>query len=312
MAAALPAPPRFADYATEPRPGVPAGGWRRPREGKAGDQGAPLVSIVTIVRNGASTLPRTIESVLTQDYPCIEHVVVDGGSTDGTLDILRANDARLALWASEPDRGISDAFNKGIALSRGDIVGILNSDDWYQAGAIRDAVAALNASGADIVCGRLQYWEGGRRTYLVTSDPAKLERGMTVGHPTVFVRRQCYEAIGLYRLDFRLAMDYEWLLRAKAHESRFVAVDTCLSNMQGGGIGDRRWRMSQREVAKARAMHVKGADGQLAYHGYVVRALTRGLARRGLDAAGLSVLRRLYHRYLSPVEVVSHRDGSER
>lgn len=312
MSEAFPALPGFADYAAEPSPDVPAGGLRTRGTGKVGDQIEPLVSIVTIVRNGASTLRRTIESVLTQDYPRIEHIVVDGESTDGTLDLLRASDTRIALWTSEPDQGISDAFNKGIALSRSEIIGLLNSDDWYEPGAIRAAVTAINESGADVACGSLQYWEGGCRTYLVTSDPEQLERGMTVGHPTVFVRRKCYEAIGLYRLDFRLAMDYEWLLRAKTRESRFVKVDACLSNMQGGGIGDRRWRMSQREVARARALHVKGADTALAYHGFVVRALARGLVRRGFDAAGFSALRRLYHRYLSPVTVTSKRERGAR
>ena len=284
-------------------------GGRRTQEA-IGVVAAPLslVSIVTVVRNGAKTLPRALDSVLSQDYPEIEYLIVDGGSTDGTLDLLRANQGRIGLWISEPDRGISDAFNKGIALSRGETIGLLNSDDWYEPGAIRAAVAQMQKAGADIACGRLQYWDGDRRTYLASSDPAQLGRGMTVGHPTVFVRRDSYRRLGLFRLDFRLAMDYEWLLRAANAGARFAVVDRCLANMQGGGVGDRRWRDSQREVAKARALHLVGAGSAFAYHTYIARRLFMGSVRRLLDAIGLGVLRRAYHRWLSPIAVTSDRD----
>jgi glycosyltransferase involved in cell wall biosynthesis len=296
-------PPALADYPAEPRAGVAAGG-RRAAAAAAASVSAE-VSIVTAVRDGAATIGRAIASVRSQDAAGIEHIVVDGASTDATVDVLRSHGDDLALWISEPDRGISDAFNKGIALSRGDIVGILNSDDWYEPGAVAAAARALRESDAEIVCGSLQYWEGGRRTYLARSDPALLARAMHVGHPTVFVRRETYRRLGLFRLDFRLAMDYEWLLRAAAAGASFLTLDRCLANMQGGGVGDRRWRDSQREAAQARALHVPGADSAWAYRLYVARALGKGLVRRGLDAAGLGILRRAYHRFASPVKVTS-------
>jgi hypothetical protein len=126
------------------------------------------------------------------------------------------------------------------------------------------------------------------------------------------VRRNCYRKFGLFRRDFRLAMDYEWLLRAKSGGARFIIVDRCLANMQGGGVGDRRWRNSQREVARARAMHVKGADNAFAYYAYVARRIVIGGVRRWLDTAGLGVLRRAYHRWLSPVRVIANRDDRAR
>ena len=302
------APPRLSDYPGEPRAGVSAGGLRlRGVDAKTGAV-STLVSVVTVLRNSAPTFTRTFRSVCSQDHPGLEYVVVDGGSTDGTLGILQDSQDRIGLWISEADQGISDAFNKGIALSRGEIVGLINGDDWYEPGAVRAIVAEMQRTGADIACGRLQYWEGDNKTYLVESDPAQLDRGMTVGHPTVFVRRECYEKYGLYRLDFRLAMDYEWLLRAKAASARFVIIDRCLANMQGGGVGDRRWRDSQREVAKARSLHVEGADNAFAYHAYVARRLFIGSVRRLLDASGLGILRRMYHRWLSPVKITANRD----
>lgn len=270
----------------------------------------PLVTIITIVRNGLATLPRTLESVLSQDQPDIEYIVVDGGSTDGTVEYLEANQRRISLWVSEPDRGISDAFNKGIALSRGKIIGLLNSDDWYDAGVVRASVARLQESGADILCGGLQYWDGDDKTYFIMSDPLKLHLGMTVGHPTVFARRDCYREHGLFRLDYRLAMDYEWLLRASVSKAKFVVLERGIANMQGGGVGDRRWRESQREVGRARALYLPHAAGVFQYL-YVVRKVSMGTVRRILDSTGLSILRRLYHRWLSPIKITSNsqKDG---
>jgi len=219
---------------------------------------------------------------------------------------LEANQSRISLWISGPDRGISDAFNKGVALSRGEIIGLLNSDDWYDPGAVRAAVACLQESGADILCGGLQYWDGDEKTYFVMSDPFKLHRGMTVGHPTVFVRRRCYRDYGLFSLDYRLAMDYEWLLRASTSEAQFVVLERGIANMQGGGIGDRRWRDSQREVGRARAAYLPRAAGVF-HHLYVFRMISMGMARRILDSTGLSILRRLYHRWFSPIKITSNR-----
>jgi glycosyltransferase involved in cell wall biosynthesis len=302
--------PSLDDYTASPRAGSPGGGTRLSQPTTM--LTPPAVSVVTIVRDGLKTLQRTLDSVISQENTDIEYIVVDGQSSDGTLQLLRKNQNRLALWISEGDFGISDAFNKGIALSRGEIIGLLNSDDWYEPGAVHAVVEEMQRSGADIACGRLQYWEDESRTYLTESDPVKLERGMTVGHPTVFVRKDCYRRLGLFRLDFRLAMDYEWLLRAKSGGARFVVLDRCLANMQGGGVGDRRWRNSQREVARARAMHVEGADNAIAYHAYVVRRIVIGSVRRLLDASGLGALRRMYHRWLSPVRVIANRDDGAR
>lgn len=299
--------PTLAGYPAEPRAASAFGGWRTRGVTVASDH-QPLVSIVTIVRNGVNTFERAMQSVLSQEYPKIEYIVVDGGSTDGTLDTVRSQEDRIAVWVSEPDGGISDAFNKGIAFARGEIVGILNSDDWYEPGAISAAVHALAESGADIAYGKLQYWQNDRRTYLVTSDARLLDRGMTVGHPTVFVRRACYERLGLFRLDFRQAMDYEWLLRAKSGGARFCFVDLCLANMQGGGVGDRHWRKSQCEVARARAIHLPNARGAIHYWSYLWLAIAKGTIRRTLDVLGLSVVRRWKHRVMSRAKITRLKD----
>jgi glycosyltransferase involved in cell wall biosynthesis len=287
--------PHLNDYPSEPASYALHGVEREWKE-------SPFdVSVVTVVRNNARTLARAAESVFTQDVPDVEYVVVDGGSTDDTLDVIRSLQPRVGIWVSEPDRGISDAFNKGIALSRGEIIGILNSDDWYEPGAVAAALVALKTSGADIAYGPMQYWSGTERTFFVHGDHHQLDRGMSIGHPTIFVRRSAYGQLGLFRLDYRFAMDYEWLLRAKVGGAKFVDVGRCLANMQEGGIGDRKWRRSQREVARARAMHL--GHSQLHERASYSWAIAKGLVRRGLDNAGLGVARRLYHRHLSPTRV---------
>ena len=294
--------PSLANYPREPRSASAHGGWRLRGDSARADTG-PLVSVVTIVRDRAATLARAAESVLSQDYPGIEYIIVDGGSTDGTLDIIQSLQDKVAVWVSEPDDGISDAFNKGIALARGEIVGFINSDDWYEPGAVRAVLAAFAASGADIAYGAMQYWHGERRTFLVHGDHRLLDRGLTISHPAVFVRRVCYERVGLFRLDFRLAMDYEWLLRARANGARFVDVGRCLANMLEGGLHQRAWTLALREVARARALHRPRRAGPVNEYAFFAWAVTKGLVRRGLDHVGLRSLRRLYHRYGSLVRV---------
>jgi glycosyltransferase involved in cell wall biosynthesis len=175
----------------------------------------PLVSIVTPSLNQARYIEHTIESVAAQDYPRIEHVVVDGGSTDGTLEILKRFEH--LRWVSEPDRGQSDAIRKGFALAAGDIFAWLNADDLYLPGAVSTAVAALRRSGAGLVYGAWrQIDEHGATLRDVPSKPwdyeRLLERANFVSQPTTFFTRAAYEAVGGVDYRYRYAMDHDlWL-----------------------------------------------------------------------------------------------------
>ena len=235
-----PTPPTLAAYqARPPHPQRQAGGCRvHDQGGSRPDAPGPLVSIITPVRNAAATLERTLSSVLAQNYPAIETVVVDGASTDGTLDILRRHDRDLDCWISEPDDGISDAFNKGIALASGEIMGILNADDWYEPGAIAAVVDAFARSGAGAVCGALQYWNGPKRGMVFFSNPDNLRLESTVNHPTLFVQRAVYRQFGLFQTRYRFAMDYDLILRLYLGGVRYEALPDVLANMQLGGRSD--------------------------------------------------------------------------
>jgi glycosyltransferase involved in cell wall biosynthesis len=239
--------------------GQPEGGLRtRGQFLKTGSADNPLVSIITIVRNGDATLERAIKSVLAQDYAPIEYIVVDGGSTDRTLPLIKGYENELAYWRSEPDKGISDAFNKGIALTSGDIIGMINADDWYEQDAVATAVHSLQANNAEIVHGMLQLWQESRKGELCSGGQAKLEQMMCINHPTVFVKRDVYLRHGLFELDYCVAMDYEWLLRVKTAGVRFFYIDKLLANMQCGGLSNARWKQSFRETAQAKTRYFGG------------------------------------------------------
>lgn len=212
-----------------------------------------LVSIVTVCRNASETLERTIISALGQSYPHFEYIIIDGGSLDGTVDVIRRYESSIAYWISEPDQGISDAFNKGISHCTGEWIGILNADDWYEPETVANILG--HAGDADVVHGALAYWQDGTRIEVVRPNQALLESEMTINHPTCFIRRKCYEKHGNYRTDFRYAMDYELLLRLYKSGARFNQLDLVLANMSLGGVSDTHWERASDEVCKAQILN---------------------------------------------------------
>lgn len=178
------------------------------------------VSIVTVVYNNAATVSQAVESVLAQDHPDIEYIVIDGGSKDGTLDVLARYRDRIAVLVSEPDKGIYDAMNKGVARATGDVVGILNSDDCYASSTvISSVVAALERSGADSLVGDLVFERPDAPGKVVRYYSAAqfhlgwFERGDMPPHPTFFVRRACYDRLGLFDTRYRMTADFDLMLR---------------------------------------------------------------------------------------------------
>ena len=178
------------------------------------------ISIITSVYNNQETIAEAMASVLGQTYPAIEYIIVDGGSTDGTVDIIKAYQDRLGAFISEPDNGIYDGLNKGIKLATGDVIGFLHSDDLYQDNTVIEKVAlAFKDNSIDSAYGDL--------TYVNKSDPSKvirywrsgeftlkkLRRGWMPPHPTFFVKRSVYEQQGVFDTSFKIAADYDLMLR---------------------------------------------------------------------------------------------------
>jgi GT2 family glycosyltransferase len=181
----------------------------------------PLVSIVTPCLDSREFVEAAIESVRRQTYPRLEHVMVDGGSTDGTLEIL-ARHPHLR-WRSEPDRGQADAVNTGIGMAKGEILGWLNADDLYEPDTVAAAVAALEREpGADLVYGTCRAVDGaGRILHVTRSAPLDLTRLLTsdlpLPHPAVFFRRRLVDRIGLLDPALHLALDFDYWIRAAQH-----------------------------------------------------------------------------------------------
>lgn len=208
----------------------------------------PLVSVVTIVLNGEKHIKDTIESVINQTYENIEYIIIDGGSSDSTINIIKQYEDKIDYWLSEKDNGISDAFNKGILLTRGEFIGIINSGDWYEKDAVGIAVGNLLHNNTEIVVGAIQYWKDTERDYVFYSNLRFLEKEMTVNHQTVFTKKSVYDKYGLFSTDFDYAMDYELLLRLKLKGASFHIVNEVLANMRLGGKSDKHWIKAYKEV----------------------------------------------------------------
>ena len=210
-------------------------------------------SIITVAYNSKTFLLETVRSVLSQDYSDFEYILVDGGSSDGTLEIIKecaAQDNRIR-WISEPDDGIADAFNKGIRMAQGEVVGILNSDDTYAQGALTSVAAVFAAdSTCDVVHGDMLRFYGETPLYRLKPAPVddRIWHDMPLNHPATFVRRRSYEQIGLFDTRLKVAMDYELVLRLYCAGCRFHYVGMILANMRYGGVSDDRFLAARQEV----------------------------------------------------------------
>jgi GT2 family glycosyltransferase len=260
------------------------------------------VAIVTPGRNRAATLARPIESVLAHTKPAVEHVVIDGASSDGTVEVIRRYADRLAHWRSEPDRGISDAFNKGVAAARGACIGLLNADDWLEPEQIARAVAALSRSGADFVFGDLLYHDAaGRTLFRIRGDPhyaRAIDRGMPdVNHPTLLARREVYEGVGGFDPALRFAMDYDWLLRAHRGGFRGSYAPAVVGHMTLAGASDRDYLRALGEVRAITIAH--GEPGARAWPTYLYRA-AKGTAQRAIRRTAPAGLYEVLRRWVNP------------
>lgn len=200
------------------------------------------ITIITATYNSAATLRDTIKSVLSQSYPDYEYVVIDGGSKDGTIDVIKELEPKFngkMRWISEPDKGIYDAMNKGLKMATGDVIGILNSDDFYTSDDILQTIVE-NIDSVDAVYGDIHYVSPDDLTKCVRTysskhfRPWKLRFGYMPAHPSFYARREAYEKVGLYSLEYKLAADYEIMVRffckhhikAKYIEKDFVTMRT--------------------------------------------------------------------------------------
>ena len=230
------------------------------------------ISLITVTWNSAATVADTLRSVNAQTHPDVEHIVIDGGSSDATLAIVKAEGRRVTTVVSEPDHGIYDAMNKGLALATGDIVGLLNSDDFLAAPHVLVTIAAAFADpDVDAVYGDLCYVRQNASSQIVRYwrsspfVPGAFARGWAPPHPALYIRREIYERFGRFDLAYSLTADLELMARfIEIHRIRTRHVPQVFVHMRLGGATNKSLRnivRGNREIR--RALHKHGLAGSL-------------------------------------------------
>lgn len=206
------------------------------------------ITVITVVYNAIDTIERTIRSVFTQSYTNIEYIIIDGGSTDGTLGIIHRYRDRLAYFVSEPDRGIYDAMNKGIQKATGDIIGLLNADDWYEPDGIEAVVTEYKRTSPSIIAGGTWMIKKNGEKRLRNAVPfSTLWKGMMC-HQAIFISRKAYEMYGLYDTDYKIAADYELLLRMYHRGATVSIISDILVNYSCTGVSSTAYIESAEEA----------------------------------------------------------------
>ncbi len=199
----------------------------------------PKISIITITYNSEKTLERTIQSVVSQDYDNFEYIIIDGASTDNTLKIVQKYRSQIAKVVSEPDKGISDAFNKGIHAASGEIIGLINSDDLLLPGALKN-VAENYEPGIDIFIGNMFVNNDAEGYRLLVKPSVKYpaDKRVKICHQSTFITADAYRRWGCFRVDFRYMMDRDLLARMYNGGAKIKHIDKELAVFNTGGITD--------------------------------------------------------------------------
>lgn len=196
------------------------------------------ISVVTVCFNSEKTIERTLQSVLGQSYSNYEYIIIDGASADRTMDIVRKYEPLFKgkmKVVSESDAGIYDAMNKGIKLASGEIVGIVNSDDYYEPNALEMVAEVYDGYEYSIIYGLLRQIKNGKEVMVYSKNPEFIEEDM-IAHPSCFIGRKIYEDFGLYSMDYRYSADYEFMLRIRKNSQiRYIGLYSILSNFSIDG-----------------------------------------------------------------------------
>jgi glycosyltransferase involved in cell wall biosynthesis len=251
---------------------------------------SPLVSVITIVYNGKTYLEQTIQSVLNQTYTNIEYIIIDGGSTDGTIDIIRKYDDQIAYWVSEPDNGISDAFNKGIKCSNGEIIGTINADDWYKPDAVELSVRELVENpDFGFSFGALELYKGNKYSHINKADERYREvikyNIPAINHPTLFVRRTTYEKCGLFSVQLKYSMDYDFFMRMYVKNIKSVCLKETIACMRIEGVSFKASNVPLFEILLCSVIY-RQLSLELAILLYLIR-FSKGTIRRIMENCGM-------------------------
>lgn len=209
----------------------------------------PILSIITVVYNGEKYLEQTIKSVINQNISNIEYIIIDGGSTDGTIDIVKKYSDSISYWVSEPDFGIYDAINKGIKASSGKYIGIINSDDWYEQNVLSQLAEKFDSEESDIICGLLRLWDDNKVMGIQGNTSDFLVHGM-ISHPTCFVKKSVYNEIGEFNTKYKIAGDYDFMMRCLKKGYTFSFQEFVIANFRLNGVSNQNAELRRIEFAE--------------------------------------------------------------
>jgi glycosyltransferase involved in cell wall biosynthesis len=229
-----------------------------------------LISIITVSYNSEVTIEDTITSVLNQTYQNIEYIIIDGKSTDGTVSIIKDYEIPLRKkgityrWISEPDEGIYDAMNKGIKMAKGQIIGILNSDDWYEHDTVETIFSMCKDSAHQIYSGAMNRVDAKQKVYktMFNKKITNVKNYMPINHPATFVSKPVYDKIGLFDTAYRLSADYDFIFRAFNEGISFKFTEKVLVNMRNTGATGQLnniWRSAKEDYLIQKKNRVKHA-----------------------------------------------------
>lgn len=209
----------------------------------------PLVTIITVVFNGEKHLEQTIQSVISQTYDNVEYIIIDGGSTDGTVDIIRKYEQVIDYWVSEPDGGLYHAINKGISLCMGRLVGIIHAGDNYTLEAIVEVVEAyLKKTSAGLFTGDCQCLFRDNSNWYIRSGNLGPLPYKTLPHPSTFVSLEIYKKYGAFETSFKIASDYEFFCRCFAQSVELIYISKTIAIMMNPGISNNYYMTAKEEL----------------------------------------------------------------
>jgi glycosyltransferase involved in cell wall biosynthesis len=248
------------------------GGLRTQGYFKKSQSDKPLITVITVVFNGEKFLEETILSVINQTYDNVEYIIIDGGSNVETLDIINKYDDKIDYWISEKDKGISDAFNKGIVCASGDIIGLINADDYYEQGAfsnIIDCYLDVFVKTPIIIYGQTNRITLNGKKMIKKDNQLGWYMSVPFSHCSSFATMNYYKNFGLFDNKFRIAMDVDLLMRG-LNLSNYIKLEAFIATQRDGGVSD--WNRLKgykeyREVAKSHLGVV------LSYFGYVIKVV---------------------------------------
>lgn len=211
------------------------------------------ITIITVSYNSAGTIEKTIQSVIAQKFHDLEYIVIDGGSMDGTMEVVRKYKDDISVYISEPDQGIYDAMNKGLSRASGDVVAFLNSDDWYLPNVLDRVEGYFGSDSVDIVSGGIYVCRGGE---CVKAPRSKLMGeniffDIVCPHPALFVKRKLFDLLGNFDTSYEIAADTKWIMNAYAGGNRILCVDDYFTCFRDGGVSSVRKLAAWKEQYRA-------------------------------------------------------------